>query len=282
MTWQQWLTQAAAQLRVALSLNARHDAEILLAQVTGSTRSKLLAFGETSLTDTQFTRLEALLTRRKLGEPIAYLTGEREFWSLRLYVSTDTLIPRHETECLVQRALDLMPLTHSEVLDLGSGSGAIALALASERPAWRIIGVDRSPGAIRLARNNAARLGLNNVQFYEGDWFKLLQTQRYSLIVSNPPYIEANDPHLAQGDVRFEPRSALVSGDDGLKDLRTICHGANSHLLPGGWLVLEHGWRQGIAVRTLLSEAGLSQITTTRDYSNNERISQGQKLPGKS
>ncbi|MGP4123283.1 MAG: peptide chain release factor N(5)-glutamine methyltransferase [Sodalis sp. (in: enterobacteria)] len=277
MTWEQWFTQAAARLRASSSPSAKRDAEILLVQVTKTTRVRLLAFGETPLTDTQRTTLERLLTRRERGEPVAYITGEREFWSLRLRVSTDTLIPRPDTECLVQRALELLPSARAEVLDLGTGSGNIALALSSERPAWRITGIDRSPGAVSLARNNAIRLGLNNVYFHESDWFQALQAKQYSLIVSNPPYIKAEDPHLAQGDVRFEPRSALVAEEDGLKDLAVICREAGSHLLPNGWLLLEHGWRQGPAVRALLADAGFRQTATLRDYGDNERVSQGQQ-----
>lgn len=277
MTWQQWLKQAISRLSVSLTISAKQDAEILLAHITSATRSRLLAFGETILTETQYSMLEALLTRREQGEPVAYLTGKSEFWSLQLRVSTDTLIPRPDTECLVQSALDLLSSNPVKVLDLGTGNGAIALALASERPAWQITGVDRLHAAVALARDNADRLELSNVHFCVSDWYKTLNMQCYSLIVSNPPYIEADDPHL-MGDIRFEPRSALVGGENGLEDLASICRGVSSHLLPGGWLVLEHGWRQGAAVRNLLAAAGLGNISTIRDYGNNERVSQGQQL----
>ncbi|MCR3755794.1 MAG: protein-(glutamine-N(5)) methyltransferase [Sodalis sp. Psp] len=264
---------------MAASPSAKRDAEILLEKVTSVARTRLLSFGETVLSTVQCTQLEVLLQRREQGEPVAYLTGECEFWSLRLRVSADTLIPRPDTECVVRQALDLLPAVQSDVLDLGTGTGSIALALASERPAWRITGVDRQPGAVVLASDNAAQLGIKNVQFLDGDWFEPLQAKRYNLIVSNPPYIEANDPHLLQGDVRFEPRSALVSGEDGLMDLMTICRQADVHLLPGGWLILEHGWQQGDTVRALLANAGFSHIATLRDYGYNERVSQGQWCP---
>ncbi|WP_395480139.1 peptide chain release factor N(5)-glutamine methyltransferase [Candidatus Curculioniphilus buchneri] len=280
MTWKQWLTKATGRLQAPDNLRAQRDAEILLGQVTGEPRTRLLAFGETVLTVAQYTQLEALLQRRELGEPIAYLIGECEFWSMRLKVSTDTLIPRPETECVVQRVLDLLPVvTPVDILDLGTGTGAIALALASERPTWRITGIDCQCGALVLAKENAIQLGLKNIQFFKSDWFQLLQGNCYNLIVSNPPYIKSNDIHLFQGDVRFEPHSALVSGKNGLSDLMMICHQAGEHLQPGGWLVLEHGWKQGKIVRDLLSEAGFICITTVCDYNHNERVSQGQWFP---
>lgn len=276
MTWQQWLIQAS--VRLSHFTSAKRDAEILLEKVTGVSRTYLLGFCETILNDVQHRELEILLRRREYGEPIAYLIGEREFWSLSLKVSPDTLIPRPDTECLVEQTLGLLMNLRAEVLDLGSGTGAIALALASERPNWQITGVDCLEKAVILANDNAVHLGLSNVRFFLGDWFTRLQRAHYDLIVSNPPYIDADDIHLAQGDVRFEPKCALVAADNGLADLAIICRDAGMHLRSGGWLVLEHGWQQGEAVRTLLVDAGFSDIVTLRDYSENERVSRGQWL----
>ncbi|NDL63030.1 peptide chain release factor N(5)-glutamine methyltransferase [Acerihabitans arboris] len=270
----QWLDNACR--RLAGGDSPKRDAEILLGFVIGRTRTWLLAFGETPLTPQELSRLDALLERRAAGEPIAYLTGEREFWSLTLRVSPATLIPRPDTECLVEQALALLPDLPAEILDLGTGTGAVALALASERPSWRVTGVDVLPDAVALARENALRLGIANARFETGSWFKSLQGMRYTLIVSNPPYIDVNDPHLGRGDVRFEPSSALMAGDGGLADLAAITAGAGGHLQPGGWLALEHGWRQGEAVRGLLSRAGFGQVGSRKDYGGNERVSMGQ------
>ncbi|WP_413732741.1 peptide chain release factor N(5)-glutamine methyltransferase [Sodalis sp. RH20] len=270
----QWLDGAAR--RLAGGDSPRRDAEILLGFVTGRARTWLLAFGETPLTPEELARLDALLLRRAAGEPIAYLTGEREFWSLKLKVSSATLIPRPDTECLVEQALALLPDQPAQVLDLGTGTGAIALALASERPSWRVTGVDVRPEAVALARENALQLGIANARFATGSWFKSLQGMRYTLIVSNPPYIAVDDPHLHQGDVRFEPQSALVADDNGLADLTAIVVGAADHLHPGGWVALEHGWHQGEAVRGLLARAGFVLVCSRRDYGGNERVTMGQ------
>ncbi|MEA9391049.1 peptide chain release factor N(5)-glutamine methyltransferase [Acerihabitans sp. TG2] len=275
MEIRQWLDAAVS--RLVDSESPRRDAEILLGHVIGKPRTWLLAFGETELTLDQGERLTALLQRRARGEPIAYVVGEREFWSLNLRVSAATLIPRPDTECLVEQALTLLSAAPAEVLDLGTGSGAIALALASERPQWQITGVDVQADAVVLARENALRLAIDNVHFMQGSWFKSLQGKRYALIVSNPPYIDAHDPHLTQGDVRFEPLSALVAPAGGLADLATIIAQAPDYLLPGGWLAVEHGWRQGEPVRVLLSRSGFECIATYKDYGDNERVSIGRR-----
>ncbi|MCW2480684.1 peptide chain release factor N(5)-glutamine methyltransferase [Candidatus Symbiopectobacterium sp. NZEC135] len=275
MDYRTWVATALQQL--THSESPKRDAEILLEYVTGKGRTFLLAFGETLLDDTQLQRLSALLTRRINGEPVAYLTGEREFWSLPLAVSPATLIPRPDTECLVEQALQCMALFSAPtVLDLGTGTGAIALALASERPDCNVTGVDVQPDAVALAQRNAATLHLSNVQFLHGSWFAPVAPMRFSVIVSNPPYIDAEDIHLREGDVRFEPRSALVAAEGGLADLRWIIQQAPQYLKKAGWLLLEHGWQQGEAVRQLLQQRGFEQVATCRDYGGNERVTLGQ------
>ena len=274
MEFQHWLRQAAAHL--VDSESPRRDAEILLGLVTGKARTYILAFGETPLSEAQLAELDALLARRAAGEPVAYLTGVREFWSLPLQVSPATLIPRPDTECLVEQALARLPAEPCRILDLGTGTGAIALALASERPDCQVVAVDIVPDAVALAQRNAARLNIANIDIRQSDWFSAVQGQRFQLIVSNPPYIDSEDEHLRQGDVRFEPLSALVAPDAGLADIDHLIREARGFLEPGGWLVLEHGWQQGEAVRALFHQAGFLAVETHLDYGGNERLTTGQ------
>ncbi|WP_312278524.1 peptide chain release factor N(5)-glutamine methyltransferase [Kosakonia cowanii] len=275
MEYQQWLREAVSQLQASES--PRRDAEILLGFVTGKARTFILAFGETPLTGEQQEQLAGLLARRVRGEPVAHLIGEREFWSLPLFVSPATLIPRPDTECLVEQALARLPAAPCRILDLGTGTGAIALALASERPDCQVTAVDLIPDAVALAQRNAEHLGIRNIEIVQSRWFSALEGQTFSLIVSNPPYIDAQDPHLAQGDVRFEPLSALVAADNGLADLHTLIKEAPRYLLPQGWLLLEHGWQQGAAVREIFARYGWQQVETCRDYGDNERLTLGRR-----
>lgn len=254
----------------------RLDAELLLAQALGKSRSYLHTWPEHEPAAAQLAGYQAALARRRAGEPVAYILGRQGFWSLELDVARHTLIPRPDTELLVETALALLPATPLQGLDLGTGTGAIALALACERPAWQMTGVDRVAAAVALAQGNGTRLQLANARFVESCWFSALAGQRFQLIVSNPPYIAAADPHLSQGDVRFEPSSALVAGVDGLDDIRLIIEQAPAHLLAGGWLLLEHGFEQAEAVRELLSRRGFTAVDSRRDLGGHQRISVGQ------
>ncbi|MEH6688532.1 MAG: peptide chain release factor N(5)-glutamine methyltransferase [Halopseudomonas sabulinigri] len=271
------LTVAAllAQAELADSDSPRLDAELLLCHVLGKGRSYLRSWPEALPSVEQVATFQALIARRRTGEPVAYLLGERGFWSLDLHVSSATLIPRPDTERLVELGLELGPRGAANVLDLGTGSGAIALALAAERPDWQLTGSDRVSAAVLLAQANAERLQLVNAAFLLSHWFAELQGQRFDLILSNPPYIAADDPHLLQGDVRFEPRSALVSGADGLDDIRLLVEEAPDHLQPGGWLLLEHGWQQAEAVMTLLRARGFMDVNNWTDLADNPRVSGG-------
>ncbi|QXB22385.1 peptide chain release factor N(5)-glutamine methyltransferase [Lelliottia amnigena] len=273
MDFQHWLRVAIGEL--SESESPRRDAEILLEHVTGKARTFILAFGETALTADQHAQLSALLSRRKAGEPVAHLTGEREFWSLPLYVSAATLIPRPDTECLVEHALARLPATACRILDLGTGTGAIALALASERPDCQVTAVDVMPDAVALALRNVARLGFNNVKIQQSSWFDALVGHQFDMIVSNPPYIDECDPHLSQGDVRFEPLTALVAAEEGLADIAHIVTVSRQYLTAGGWLLIEHGWTQAEAVHALFTQAGYERVETCQDYGGNDRLTLG-------
>ena len=270
------LDNAAARLPATES--ARLDAEVLLAHVINRPRSYLYTWPERNLPSDQQARFDRLLQRRAAGEPVAYLIGRREFWSLPLTVTADTLIPRPETETLVALALErIPPAAPARIADLGTGSGAIALAIASERPRCRLVATDVSAAALAVARRNAKRLGIENIRFLAGDWFAPLPDTPFDAIVSNPPYVPETAPHLSQGDVRFEPRQALASGPEGMNDLARIAHGALGRLRSGGWLLLEHGYDQGEQAVRLLESAGFHAVADHADDSGHCRVVIGQK-----
>ncbi|ANB54435.1 peptide chain release factor N(5)-glutamine methyltransferase [Aeromonas veronii] len=276
------IQQARAHIMTVLAggESPRADADVLLCHLLDCRRSYLMTWPERELDAAQQATLQGWLARRLNGEPIAHLVGEREFWSLPLKVSPATLIPRPDTEVLVEQALTRIPQRPCAVLDLGTGTGAIALALKSERPEVDVWAVDRMADAAALARENSAALGLP-IEVRDGSWFEPLgepdrdETPRFAVIVSNPPYIDGADPHLEQGDVRFEPRSALVADDAGLADIRHIVAHAPAYLLTDGWLLLEHGWDQGEAVRQLLRDGSYREVATVRDYGDNDRVTLG-------
>ena len=288
MNYKEWLAQAIADLaQKNPTENSKIDALVLLQHATGKSRTQILAFDDTEIDEKVRLKLTALLDRRLKGEPIAYILGEKEFWSLPLNVSKGTLIPRPDTEILVEKALQIAleklqeNPPHFRILDLGTGTGAIALALASElssicqkqQISLEIIGVDLMPDVVALAQSNAERNNLN-VQFLQSSWFENI-TGQFDLIVSNPPYIDAQDEHLGQGDVRFEPLSALVANDAGYADLRHIIELASSYLNSNGALLLEHGWQQGEKVRSIFQENHWEMVETVRDYGDNERVTLG-------
>lgn len=294
-----------AQHALIGSDSAQIDSELLLSASLGVNRASLYAWPERVLSTSEQSRFESLLERRILGEPIAYILEQREFWSLRLRVNCHVLIPRPETELLVETTLSLFAPAkidtlvgsglarehapaHAElsraspaltkvlrVADLGTGSGAIALALASERPLWQLVATDQSAEALRVASDNATQLGIRNVSFRQGSWCEALPEGLFDIIVSNPPYIDPQDGHLFQGDLRFEPLTALAAPDTGLADLRAICRQAPRHLTPGGALLLEHGFKQGPAVAQFLAEAGFTGIRILLDINNLPRVTVG-------
>lgn len=260
------------------SPSARLDAEILLAQLLNASRSYLYAHGEQRLTAEQHASFQVLVDKRCTGVPIAYLTGIKEFWSFSLKVNQHTLIPRPSTEKLVEATLELLQnQAQAKILDLGTGSGAIAIALAKERPDWQITACDKSEKALRLAKENAEKLTAHNIRFHCSDWFSRLPDSRYHAIVSNPPYIAEHDPHLQQGDVQFEPVEALVSGIDGLDDLRAIGQQSRHFLLPEGFLLLEHGYDQKMAITSILEKSGYKNIRCWQDDEGIDRVCAGQQ-----
>jgi release factor glutamine methyltransferase len=269
---------AAASQRIGGG-DARLDAELLLAHALGVSRARLYAWPEHAPDPAERDAFERLVAARARGEPLAYLTGRREFWSLDLAVTPDVLIPRHDTELLVELALERIPRQRAlRIADLGTGSGAVALAIARERPLACVTATDASAAALDVARRNAERLGIGNVAFAAGDWYAAVGDARFDLIVSNPPYIAADDAHLGEGDLRFEPASALASGPDGLDAIRSIVGGASAHLTNGGALLLEHGFDQSLPVRALLEAAGFDGVASVRDTAGHERVTLGAKL----
>lgn len=255
------------------------EAAVLLAHVLGSTRARLIAHTELTVDEAALAHYRSLIARRAAGEPLAYLTGWRDFWSLRLAVSPAVLVPRPETELLVERALALRAAPAGRVADLGTGCGAIALALASERPGWEVTATDVSAAALEVARANAASLSLARVQFRQGSWYAPLAGERYDLLLSNPPYVAAGDPALARPPLALEPSVALTpgAGADALEYLRVLVRGAGMHLEADGWLLLEHGAAQGSEVRRELVAAGFRSVRSHHDLAGHERMTEAQK-----
>jgi release factor glutamine methyltransferase len=269
------LLERGMALLATRSTSARLDAELLLACAMGKPRSHLTAHDEAPVDASSRGHYQTLLARRAQGEPLAYLTGEREFWSMSLTVNADVLVPRPETELAVERCLALRDAAPALIAELGTGSGAIALALARERPLWRIVATDRSERALALARLNAARCNIGNVEFRVGHWFEPLTELRFDLVVSNPPYIGAQDPALAQ--LGYEPAEALIAGATGMEALRDIVGHAFAHLLPGAWLVLEHGAEQAGALAVALVNAGFTRVRCHADLAGRDRATEAQR-----
>ncbi|MBQ4847572.1 peptide chain release factor N(5)-glutamine methyltransferase [Pseudoalteromonas sp. MMG005] len=263
-----WATSEFADL----SDTAKLDAEVLLLHILAKPRSYLFAWPDAQLVDVQYNEFKKSVARRVKGEPVAHIIGEREFWSLPLNVNSSTLIPRPDTETLVEYVLSLTFAEDAQVLDLGTGTGAIALALASEMPAWQITAVDFSNDAVALAQSNKRKLAIKNVTIMQSDWYQSVAGQHFDLIVSNPPYIEADDIHLTQGDVRFEPLSALVALDEGMSDIKNIIDKGRDHLKPGGVLLIEHGYQQAIKLQQYFAQMAYTNILTIKDMSGCDRV----------
>jgi release factor glutamine methyltransferase len=272
---------AKATILAAVSDTPRLDLEIILAHILHKNRTYLFTWPEKVLTDIEQQQFNVCFNRRLTGEPVAHIMGVREFWSLPLSVNNSTLIPRPDTELLVEAALELFVSDGKNIqrklLDLGTGTGAIVLALAHENPRWQCVGLDKESAAVELAEQNRLQLNLQNVSVKQSDWFSALDKQeRFHIVVSNPPYIDPTDKHLQQGDVRFEPLSALIADNKGLADLEFIITHAPSYLEKDGWLLVEHGYDQGESVRTFFLQHHFIHVKTLRDIANNERVTVGQ------
>jgi release factor glutamine methyltransferase len=265
----------ATLLLARASPSARLDAELLLEYVTGLSRTDFRAAPERELPATAGWSFQQLIRRRLQGEPVAYICGQQEFWSLLLEVTPAVLVPRPETELVVERALAHLTATATHGADLGTGSGAIALAIATERPSLRVSAVDSSIDALEVARRNAARLQIGNVEFARGSWFAPLAGRRFHVVVSNPPYVARDDTDLAPQVSRYEPQLALIAGPSGLEAIEQIVAQAPAHLEAGGWLILEHGWSQSAAVRDRLVRAGFAHVRSHADLAGHERVTEG-------
>ncbi|MBB1355249.1 peptide chain release factor N(5)-glutamine methyltransferase [Pseudoalteromonas sp. SR45-5] len=263
---------AGADLLALSSESAKLDAQVLLLHILQKPRSYLFTWPEHALSDEQQSQFNIFIQRRLKGEPVAHITGLREFWSLSLEINATTLIPRPDTETLVEQALEIALPATAKVLDLGTGTGAIALALGSEMPNWQITAVDRVSDAVALATRNQQRLAINNVHVKQSNWFSELHGEKFNLIVTNPPYIESSDIHLNQGDVRFEPLSALVADDCGMSDIKQIITQSRDYLSSNGYLLIEHGFEQGEAVRHFFEKMAFVNIKTVKDLGNNDRV----------
>jgi release factor glutamine methyltransferase len=272
-------SDSAGLLTLAARTIERRDAEILLAWCWQKSRPQLLMSATEPVPADVVASFTGLCRRRAEGVPVAYLLGRREFWSMEFAVNPAVLVPRPETELLVERVLELLTADVASVADLGTGSGAIAIALAHERPAWRVIGTDVSAAALAVARDNGTRLAHDRVEWLIGDWFAPLKGLKFDALISNPPYIATNDPVLSQDGLRHEPRGALTPGDDGTSALTTLINGAPKHLLPGGWLVLEHGATQAEMLRSMLVARGFTHVTSHRDLAGHERVTEGKLAP---
>lgn len=270
-------SRAASQLLANVSDSARLDAELLIAHALDIPRSRFVSDPEQALDSPQLDKIQNLIRRRAKGEPVAYILGYKHFWDLELQVTPAVLIPRPDTELLVETALTLFnENAEINVLELGTGSGAIALAIAKARPHWHVCATDDSHQALEIAIDNAEHYRLSNLSLLQSHWFDGLETdKRYNLILSNPPYIPAHDPHLQQGDVRFEPQQALVSGEDGLDAIRHLIPSSKDYLLAGGWLLLEHGYNQGKQVQTLFVEHAYQDVQQRKDLGGHVRVTMG-------